>query len=51
MDVKTALESIQEQQVTTLFENDNLQQIYRWVGEYLLLMSGRGDYMDWDIHQ
>ena len=27
----TALESIQEQQVTPLVENDNQQQIYRWV--------------------
>ena len=51
MKVTTALESVQEQRVTPLAENDNQQQIYRWVRKYLLGPSGRGHYMDWGLLQ
>ena len=51
LNVTTALESIQEQQVTPLVENENQQQIYRWVREYILLPSCSGDYTDWELHQ
>ena len=47
----TALESIQEQWVTPLVENDNQQQIYRWVKNHLLIPSDRGDYTDWELCQ
>ena len=47
----TSLESIQEQQVTPLVENDNQQQIYRWVRNYLLLPSVIVDYTDWELHK
>ena len=49
LNVTTALESIQEQRVTPLVENDNQQQIYIWVRNHLLLPSGRGDYTDWEL--
>ena len=48
MNVTTAPESMQEQPVTPLVENDYQQQIYRWVRKYLLLLSCRGDYTDWE---
>ena len=51
MNVTTALESIQEQRVTPLVENDNQQQIYRWVRKFLLLPSVRGHYTDWYLCQ
>ena len=51
MSVTKALESIQEQQVTPLVENDNHQQIYRWVRKHILLPSGRGYYTDWELCQ
>ena len=51
MKVTTALEYIQEQRVTPLVENDNQQQIYRWVRKHLLLLSGRGHYTDWELCQ
>ena len=51
MNVTTALESTQEQRVTPLVENDNQQQIYRWARKHLLLPSGRGHYMDWELRQ
>ena len=37
MNITTALESIQEQWVTPMVENDNQQQIYRWVRKCILL--------------
>ena len=49
MNVTTALESIQEQRVTPLVENDNQQQIYRWFRNYILLPSDRGHYTDWKL--
>ena len=51
MNVTTALESNQEQQVTPLVENYNHQQIYRLVRKYLILPLCRGDYMDWEFCQ
>ena len=51
MNVTTALESIQEQRVTPLVENDNQQQIYRWVRKNLSLPSGKGHYTDWELRQ
>ena len=51
MKVATALESIQEQRVTPLVENDNQQQIYRWVRKNLSLPSGREHYTDWELRQ
>ena len=51
MNATTALESIQEQWVTPLVENDNQQQIYRWVRKHLLVLSGRGHYTDWELRQ
>ena len=51
MNVTTALESTQEQRVTPLVENDNQQQIYRWVRNHLLLPSGRRHHTDWGLHQ
>ena len=51
MTVTIELESIQEQRVAPLVENDNQQQIYRWVRKHLLLLSGRGHYTDWEILQ
>ena len=51
MKFTTELESIQEQWVTPLVENDNQQQIYRWVRKYLLGQSGRGHYTDWELCQ
>ena len=51
INVTTALESIQEQQVTPLVENDNQQQIYIWVRKHLLVPSGRGHYTDWELRQ
>ena len=51
INVTAALDSIQEQRVTTLVENDNKKHIYLWVRKYILLPSRRGDYMDWEIHQ
>ena len=51
MNITAALEYIQEQWVTPLVENDNQQQIYRWVRKYLLLLPGRGDYTDWALRQ
>ena len=51
MNVKTVLESIQEQRVTPLVENENQQQIYRWVRKNLSLPSGRGHCTDWEIRQ
>ena len=51
MKVKTALESNQEQQATPMVENDNQEQIYRWVRKHLLLPSGRGYYTDWELRQ
>ena len=47
MNVTTVLESIQDKRVTPLAENDNQQQIYRWVRKHLLLPSGRIYYTDW----
>ena len=51
INITTALESAQEQRVTTLVENYNQQQIYRWVRKYLLLPLCRGDYTDWELRQ
>ena len=51
LNVTSALESIQEQQVTFLVENDNQQQIYRWVRKNILLPLGRGHYTDWELRQ
>ena len=34
-----------------MVENGNQQQIYRLVRNHLLLPSGRGHYMDWEIFQ
>ena len=51
MKVTSELESIKKQRVTPLIENDNHQQIYRWVRKYLLGPPGRGHYMDWDLRQ
>ena len=51
MNVTTTLESIQEQWVTPLVENDNQQQIYRLVRKHILLPSGRGHYTDWELCQ
>ena len=51
MNATTALEYIQEQEVKPLVENDNQKHICRWVRKYLLLLSGRGDYMDWELCQ
>ena len=51
LNVTTALKSIQEQRFTPLVENDNQQQIYGWVRNYLLLPPGRGDYKDWELCQ
>ena len=51
MNVTTALESIQEQQVTPLVENGNQKQIYRWVRKNLSLPSGRLHYTDWELCQ
>ena len=51
LNATTALESIQEQRVTPLIENDNQQQIYRWVRKNLSLPSGRGHYTDWELRQ
>ena len=51
LNVTTALEYIQEQRVTPLVENDNQQQIYRWVRKNLSLPSGRGHYTDWGLRQ
>ena len=47
----TALECIQEQRVTPLVENDNQQQICRWLRKNILLPSGRGHYTDWELRQ
>ena len=51
LNVTTALESIQEQRVTPLVENENQQHIYRWVRKNLSLPSGRGHYTDWELRQ
>ena len=51
LNATTALESTQEQWVTPMVENDNQQQIYRWVRKYLLLPLCIGDYMDWELRQ
>ena len=51
MYVTTELESIQEQRVTPLVENENQQQVYIWVRKYLSLQSCRGDYMYWELRQ
>ena len=51
LNVITALESIQEQRVTPLVENDNKKQIYRWVRNYVLLPFCKRDYTYWDICQ
>ena len=51
MKVTTALEYIQEQLVTPLVENDNQQQIHRWVIKHLLLPLGRGHFTDWELRQ
>ena len=47
--VTTVLESILKQLGTPLDENENQQQIYRWVIKYLLQPLVRGDYTDWEF--
>ena len=51
LNVTTVLEPTQERQVTPLVENDNQQQIYRWVRKYLLLLLCRVYYTDWELRQ
>ena len=51
MNFTIELESTQEQQVTTLVKNYNQQQIYISIIKFILLLSGRVDYTDWELRQ